>query len=332
MGVLLTPIVVKETIALGDLRGRRLAVDANGELYQFLALIRLPDGTPLKDSHGRITSHLSGLFYRTTRLIADFGLQLVFVFDGRPPVEKSAEISRRRAVRQRYELEAADARRAGDLARAYSKSTMTSRLTAEMMAEAKELLRLMGLPTVQAPSEAEAQASHLARRGHVWAAASKDYDSLLFGTPRLVRFLTITGREFLPSQGAFRAITPELIDLQQMLDALRVTRQQLIDLGLLVGTDFHPGIKGIGPKKALALVTRHGAIEQMPPEIRDAFGPDLERLRQIYLEPDVHDHYDVESGRCDVEGVVRFLCDEHAFGRDRVMAALERAFGPEKLF
>ena len=118
MGVLLTPIVVKDAIGLADLRGKRLAVDANGELYQFLALIRLPDGTPLKDSQGRITSHLSGLFYRTTRLVAEFGLQMVFVFDGRPPVEKKAEIERRRAVRTRYEAEAAEARGGGDLAQA----------------------------------------------------------------------------------------------------------------------------------------------------------------------------------------------------------------------
>jgi flap endonuclease-1 len=185
---------VSVTIALADLRGRRLAVDASGELYQFLALIRLPDGTPLQDAHGRITSHLSGLFHRTTRLVADFGLQFVFVFDGRPPIEKTAEIQRRRAVRERYELEAADARRAGDLAQAYSKSTMTSRLTPDIIADAKALLRLMGLPTVQALSEAEAQAAHMARRGDVWAAASKDYDSLLFGASRLLRFLTITGR------------------------------------------------------------------------------------------------------------------------------------------
>ena len=332
MGVLLTPIVVKETISLADLRGRRLAVDANGELYQFLALIRLPDGTPLKDSAGRITSHLSGLFFRTTRLIADFGLQLVFVFDGRPPVEKTAEIQRRRAVRQRYEAEAADARRAGDLARAYSKSTMTSRLTPEMVDDAKQLLRLMGIPTVQAPSEAEAQAAHMAGRGDAWAAASKDYDSLLFGAPRLVRFLTISGREFLPSQGTSRAITPELIDLQGMLDSLAITRPQLIDLGLLVGTDFHPGIKGIGPKKALSLVKRYGAIESMPSDVRDAFGSELERLEQIYLAPDVNDDYLVEPRRCDADEVIRFLCEEHAFGRDRVQAALDRAFGTEKLF
>ena len=209
---------------------------------------------------------------------------------------------------------------------------MTSRLTPDMIAEAKQLLGLMGLPAVQAPSEAEAQAAHMARRGDVWAAASKDYDALLFGAPRLVRFLTISGREFLPSQGTSRPITPEVIDLPRMLDALGITRAQLIDLGLLVGTDFHPGVKGIGPKKALALVTRYGAIERMPPAVHDAFGPDLDRLRQIYLEPEVHDDYSVESGRCDVDGVVRFLCDEHAFGRERVIAALERAFGPEKMF
>jgi flap endonuclease-1 len=331
MGVLLTPIVVKDTIALADLRGKRLAVDANGELYQFLALIRLPDGTPLRDAQGRVTSHLSGLFFRTSRLVADFGLQLVFVFDGRPPVQKGAEIARRRAVRERYEVEAAEARQAGDLAQAYSKSTMTSRLTAEMVADAKQLLQFMGLPIVQAPSEAEAQAAHMAQRGDVWATASKDYDALLFGAPRLVRFLTISGREFLPSQGTFRPITPELIDLQRMLDDLGITRPQLIDLGLLVGTDFHPGVKGIGPKKALALVRRHGAIDQMPADVRDAFGPDLDHLRQIYLEPAVRDDYRADFESCDVDGVVRFLCEEHAFKRDRVMAALDRAFGSQKL-
>lgn len=332
MGVLLTPIVVKEIISLADLRGRRLAVDVHGELYQFLALIRLPDGTPLRDSQGRTTSHLSGLFYRTTRLIADFALQLVFVFDGRPPVQKAAEIARRRQVRERYEVEAAAARHAGDLEKAYSKSTMTSRLTTEMIAEAKELLRLMGLPVVQAPSEAEAQAAHMAQRVDVWAAASKDYDALLFGAPRLVRFLTISGREFLPSRGTSRPIVPESIDLESMLKALGITRAQLIDIGLLVGTDFHPGVKGIGPRKAVALVTRFGAIEQMPVEIRDAFGDDLESLRRIFLQPDVHDDYRVDADRCDVDGVIRFLCDEHAFARDRVMAALERAFGSQRLF
>src|SRR6476660_2251177 len=217
MGVLLTPIIVKEPLALKTLRGRVLAVDGAGELYQFLALIRLRDGSPLRDSHGRITSHLSGLFYRTTRLMTDYKLELVFVFDGKPPVLKSAEIARRRSIKQRYEAEHAAALQSGDLAKAYSKATMTSRLTREMAEEARELLRLMGLPVVQAPTEGEAQASHMAAKSTVWAAASKDYDCLLFGAPRLLRFLTVSGREFLPSKGAFRAILPELIETTALL-------------------------------------------------------------------------------------------------------------------
>jgi flap endonuclease-1 len=326
MGIALTPIVVKETIDLEALRGRRLALDGNGELYQFLALIRQRDGTPLHDQTGRITSHLSGLFYRSTRLIADYGLQLVYVFDGAPPALKAAEIAHRRAVRQRYEEELEQARAAGDLARAYSKSTMTSRLTRDMVNEAMTLLRLMGIPVVQAPSEGEAQAAHMARAGAVWAAASKDYDSLLFGATRLVRFLTLSGKEFLPSRGAFRALTPEVIDLPRMLAALDITREQLVDLGILVGTDFNPGVKGIGPKKALALVQRHGAIEQMPPEIREQAGP-VDAVRKLYLHPDVTEDYAVEAGPCDVDGIVRFLCEERVFGQERVRAALQRAFG-----
>ena len=326
MGVLLTPIAVKETIDLEQLRGKRLAVDGNGELYQFLALIRLRDGTPLSDPSGRVTSHLSGLFYRTTRLIADYKLDLVFVFDGAPPVLKLPELVRRRATRQRYEEELAAARAAGDQARAYSKATMTSRLTRPMVDEAMHLLRLMGIPAVQAPSEAEAQAAHIARSGAVWAAASKDFDSLLFGAPRLVRFLTISGKEFLPSRGVFRDIKPELIDSGRMLATLEITREQLVDLAILVGTDFNSGVKGIGPKKALSLVRQYGSLEQMPAHIREEVGPVAAQVRSLYLNTEVTDDYRVEAHACDVEGVVRFLCTERAFSEERVRAALRRAF------
>jgi flap endonuclease-1 len=329
MGVVLTPIITKETISLSALRGRALAVDGNGELYQFLALIRLRDGTPLEDSSGRITSHLAGLFYRTTRLIAEHGVNLVFVFDGAPPALKAREIAKRREIRQRYEEERAAAVARGDEATAYSKATMTSRLTREMIAEARELLRLMGVPTVQAPSEGEAQASHMAATSpDVWAAASKDYDALLFGAPRLVRFLTISGKEFLPSQGTFRPIVPETIELQRLLDAWHIDREGLVDLALLVGTDFNEGVKGIGPKKALKLVQRHGRIESMPPEIRDALDEPavLDEVRRIYLAPNVTRTFDIRSFEPDLDGIVRFLCDEREFARDRVMAAIDRTF------
>jgi flap endonuclease-1 len=325
VGVVLTPIVGAQKLTLDALRGRLLAVDGQGELYQFLALIRLRDGTPLRDSKGRITSHLSGLFYRTTRLIADHDVSLVFVFDGTPPTLKAEELDRRREIKARYDIARAQAIEEGDLARAYSKATMTSRLTRAMVAEARELLRLMGIPTVQAPSEAEAQAAHMAATSHVWAAASKDYDALLFGAPRTVRFLTISGKEFLPSRGESRPIVPELLDLERLLHGWEITREQLVDLAILVGTDFNDGVKGIGPKKALALVRKYGEIEQMPEEVQAVVG-DVEEVRRIYLEPSVTDDFTIEPSAPDLPGVMQFLCDEREFSPDRVRAALDRAF------
>jgi len=251
----------------------------------------------------------------------------VFVLDGEPPALKVAELEKRRAVKKRYEAEADEARAAGDAARAYSKSTMTSRLTREMVGEARDLLGLMGLPVVQAPSEGEAQAAHMAATGRAWAAVSKDYDTLLFGAPRLIRFLTFSGKEFLPSKGSFRPITPELIDLQAWLAGLGITREQLVDLALLVGTDFNEGIKGIGPKKGLQLVRKHGRLEEMPPETAAPLLDLAPAVRELYLAPRVTDDFDISFGSCDREGVTRFLCEERVFSRERVEAALERAFG-----
>jgi flap endonuclease-1 len=326
MGVYLTPIIVKQHVPLAKLRGKRLAVDGNGELYQFLALIRLRDGSSLMDSHGRITSHLSGLFYRSTRLISDYELSLAFVFDGKPPQLKNREIDRRRLIKEKYETERAEAIRSGDFATAYSKATMTSRLTREMVDEAKYLLGLMGLPVIQAPGEGEAQASHMARRGAVWASASKDYDCLLFGTPRLQRFLTLTGTEFLPSKGAFRTIEPELIETNAMLEKYGITREQLVDLGILIGTDFNRGIRGIGPKKALKLVQDYGLIESMPSAVQESLGGSPDSIRSIFLSPLVTDEYSIQWREPDTDEIVRFLCDEREFSRERVTAALERAW------
>src|SRR5262249_15856826 len=152
--------------------------------------------------------------------------------------------------------------------------------TRDMTDEARELLKLMGLPVIQAPSEGEAQASHMARQSSIWAAASKDYDCLLFGAPRLLRFLTISGKDLLPSKGAFRAITPELIELSVLLGHYGLTREQLIDLAILIGTDFNDGVKGIGPKKALKLVAEFGSIDSMATEIRESLGPRVQDIRE----------------------------------------------------
>jgi flap endonuclease-1 len=204
-----------------------------------------------------------------------------------------------------------------------------------MVAEARELLRLMGVPTVQAPSEGEAQAAHMAATSpQVWAAASKDYDSLLFGAPRLVRFLTISGKEFLPSQGTFRPMVPEVLVLEQLLAGWGIGREALVDLAILVGTDFNVGIKGIGPKKALALVQQYGGIEQMPAQIRQALGDNevVNEVRRIFLSPSVTDVFEIAQVEPDLDGIVRFLCDDREFSRDRVDAAIERTFRARTLW
>ena len=324
MGVNLTPIVEKRVVSLEYLRGRSFAVDGFVVLHQFLALIRARDGQPLMDAWGRTTSHLVGLAFRTTRLVADYGMSLIFVFDGRPPQLKMVEVQKRREVRERFEEEYREAVASGDYKTAMAKAVMTGRLTGEGIADAKRLLDLLGIPWVQAPSEGEAQAAYMAARGDVWASNSQDYDSLLFGTPRLVRYITIQGEEWLPSKGRARKLQPEIIELEAMLSTLKLSRGQLIDLGILIGTDFNPGIKGIGPKTALKLIRKHGRLEELPPEIRDQLTPDISVIRDLYLHPPAIDNYTLEEKPVQEEELVRFLCDERSFSRERVDAVIAR--------
>ncbi|MBN2336630.1 flap endonuclease-1 [Candidatus Bathyarchaeota archaeon] len=324
MGVLLTPIIVKKTVTLDDLKGRSFAVDGFIVIHQFLALIRLRDGTPLTDSEGRVTSHLVGLSFRTTKLVSEYGMRLVFVFDGVPPVLKRREVEKRRDAKRKAEEEYREAVSRGDMATAYSKAVMTGRLTRQGLDDAKRLLDLLGIPWVQAPGEGEAQAAYMAARGDVWASNSRDYDSLLFGAPRLVRYLTIGGEEWLPSKGRARRLEPEFIELDVFLSELGISREQLVDLSILVGTDFNDGVKGIGPKTALKLIRKHGSIEMLPEETLAKVPETYPAIRRIYLEPDVTPDYDAAPGELDEDGLTRFLCGERSFNPKRVEILVKR--------
>lgn len=324
MGVNLTPIMVKTPLTLNDLRGKRLAVDANNYLYQFLSLIRTRDGVPLKDSKGNITSHLAGLMFRSSRLIHDFNIDLVFVFDGQPPVLKKEEIRKRHEQREKAFREWQQALKAHNYAKAFSKAVMTSRLTQSMIEDAKKLLMFLGIPYVQAPSEAEAQAAFMAMRGNVWAASSKDYDAILFGAPKLVRFLTIQGKEYLPSKGKARPLKPELITLRDFLSHHGISRLQLIDLAILVGTDFNKGIKSVGPKTALKLIKEYGRIENLPSKLLSKIPPQYENVREVYLHPKTTDDYQLNYSSLREEELFRFLCDQRDFARHRVETVVQR--------
>src|SRR5437867_4985110 len=263
---MLTPILKREQTSLKALKGTSFAIDASIEIHQFLALVRKRDGTPFTDSQGRVTSHLIGLLTRTSRMIADFDMKPVFVFDGKPNPLKRRTLEIRREVRKKAQVEYVEAISKKDYAKAWSKAVMTGRVTGSVLDDAKRLLALMGIPWLEALEDAEAQASFMAARGDVWAVGSKDYDCLLYGAPILARYLTLTGREWLPAQQRSRPLIPELIRLSENLALLGITREQLLDLAILVGTDFNQGVKGIGPKKALKLIHEYVSIEQMRSE------------------------------------------------------------------
>jgi flap endonuclease-1 len=324
LGCNLRPIIVRREIKLEELRGKVLAVDGNNMLYQFLSLIRTSEGVSLKDSQGRTTSHLAGLLFRSTRLMLDYDLRFVFVFDGPPHPLKARVLAERRAVREKARTEWGEALRRHDFQTAWSKAVMMSKLDQPMIDDAKRLLSLIGVPYVQAPGEGEAQAAFMTSRGDVWAASSRDYDSILFGSPRVVRYLTISGREFLPSKGISRPLKPELIELSSFLGYHGITDKQLVDLAILIGTDFNEGIKGIGPKTALKLIKRHGSVEGLPHDLRDKVLGDLETLRNIFLRPEVTSQYSTLQRPLDENGLLRFLCSERGFSQERVKVALER--------
>jgi len=325
LGVNLRDLVPKKIVELKDLSGKSIAIDAYNALYQFLAIIRQPDGTPLKDSQGRITSHLSGLLYRTANLV-ELGIKPIYVFDGVPPALKEAEIKRRMRMKEealeKYEKAIKEGRI--EEARMYAQATAT--LKDYMAEDAKRLLNLMGIPWVQAPSEGEAQAAYMVKKGDADYCASQDYDSLLYGAPRLVRNVTISGRRKLPRKPVYVEVKPEIVELDEVLETLGITHKQLVDIGILVGTDYNPeGVRGIGPKTALKLIKEHGNLENVLPNLKEAeFPVPPEKIREIFLKPKVTDNYKVEWKEPDVEGVVAFLCGERDFSEDRVRKALEK--------
>ena len=315
----------KTKVDLKSLSGKSLAIDAYNALYQFLAIIRQPDGTPLKDNTGRITSHLSGLFYRTANLV-EMEIKVAYVFDGVPPALKEVEIKRRAKVKKEALIKYERALQEGRIEEARTYAQMTSRLKDYMAEDSKRLLTQMGVPWVQAPSEGEAQAAHLAEKGDTNYCASQDYDSLLFGAPTLMRNVTISGRRKLPRKPVYVEVVPEIIELDQLLKELNITREQLIDIGILVGTDFNPeGVKGIGPKTALKLIKQHGSLEKLLPTLKEAeFPAEPQRIREIFLNPKVTDNYKLTWKEPDVEGVVDFLCRERDFSEERVRKAVKK--------
>ena len=318
MGVALRDIIAdyKTPVTWDDLPGIA-AIDANNALYQFLTIIRQPDGTPLMDHKGRVTSHLSGILFRMASFM-EKGIKPVFVFDGKPTALKQATIAERRKLRDEAGAKWKAALERGDEEEAYKQARSATRVDDTIIATAKELLGLMGIPVVQAPGEGEAQASYMVAKGSARYVVSQDYDTLLFGAPALVRNLTVSGKRKI--RGRQITVSPERIILADTLAGMKLTREQLIQIGILVGTDFNPGVEGVGEKTAYKIVTK-GEFAQKLNEKQPYFDP--APVMDFFLNPPVTDEYTVAAGHIDPEGIRRMLCNGYDFAEERVNKTLE---------
>lgn len=320
MGVDLGDLLAKKKIQIEDLSGRWVAVDAFNTLYQFLSIIRQKDGIPLMDSSGRVTSHLSGLLYRTTNLV-EAGIRVAFVFDGKPPSFKAKTIEERAEIREKATASWEEARSKGEDGFKYAQAA--SRINSEILDDAKRLIEAMGLPIVMAPSEGEAQAAYMAAKGDADMAASQDYDSLLFGASKVVRNLAISGKRKLPKKNIYIDVEPETIDLNTELNRLGISLKQLVEIGIICGTDYNNGLTRIGPKTALKLIREKGDLEAIlngqEEKIENYF-----EIREFFLHPTVTDEYTLKMNKPRLEEIEAFLVGERDFDQERVLKTTKR--------
>lgn len=329
MGLNIREIIPRREIELEDLKGKTICIDAFNTLYQFLSSIRQVDGTPLMDSQKRITSHLSGIFYRNIALLEE-GMKLIYVFDGVPPEQKVKTFQKRQAGRDIAQEKYEQAKTQEDLEEMKRYSSQLVRLNDDMINESKELLQAMGICVVQAPSEGEAEAAYLAKtRENVYASASQDYDSILFGAPTLIRNLTLAKKR--KTISGWIEVKPEIIELDKVLNYLEINLDQLICLGILVGTDYNPkGIPGIGQKKALQIVKRFkqpilifDSIKEQLMNLPEEDQFDWREVFELFHKPSVLNCL-FKFEPINEKKIREILVERHNFSDERVQKQLER--------
>jgi flap endonuclease-1 len=324
MGTQLSPIILSREIKIEELSNKKFAVDSFNMLYQFLTTIRQQDGALLTDSKGRVTSHLSGLFFRVTHLMRN-NIKLAFVFDGTPPELKKEERERRAEIKHESQRKYEEAVTSGDLELMKKYAGRTVSLTKEMIEESKELISLLGMPVLQAPSEGEAQAAHMVKKGEFFALLSQDTDGLLFGASKLIKNLSVSRKRKKPGTNTYETTSPEIIDLAENLNHIGIDREQLIVIGMLCGTDFNiGGVKGIGPKKAIVLVKKHGKnfanlFKEAGWEFKETWQAVFDTIKNI----PVTDNYELKWSSINEKKIYELLVDKHEFSRERVEKAIE---------
>lgn len=337
MGVDIGSLLIKEEADLNRLKGKIVAFDAYNVVYQFVTAVRVKGGDPLTDTDGNVTSHLSGLLYRSG-YFGELGIKPVFVFDGEPPELKQETIKKRREIRNRAHEKWMLAVEREDIKEAEKYASASAHLDRKIIDESKQIIGLMGFPVVEAPSEGEAQAAFMQIKGDVDIVASQDYDAFLFGAGSVVRNLTVSGKRKVPGKNEYRDILPEWIDLKKTLIRHNISKEQLIDIGLCIGTDFNEGIAGVGPKRALKFVQEGKNVfdilneanqeeiknGKMTPEEAKSEESALRKARGFFINPPTTDKYDLKWEKPDKESMIELLCRKRDFSEKRVVAACDK--------
>ena len=360
------PACMKEKV-LADFNGRKLAIDASMAIYQFLVAVRSSDGQgqsqQLTNEAGEVTSHLQGLWYRTIKFV-EAGIKPVYVFDGKPPTLKGGELAKRKAMKEKAQADLAAAKEGGNAEDIDRFSRRTVHMTKDMQEDCKKLLRLMGMPVVEAPCEAEAQCAALAKAGKVYAAASEDMDTLTFGSPRLVRrlwaseasktpILEIDLEKALAGACAPRPLRrlrpppprplahPPLPPLPPAAAApvpprapragMGLSMAQFVDVCILAGCDYCDTIKGIAALTAHKLVKEHGSLEKVIDSLDQEKHPvpegvDFDEVRALFVSPDVADAetVDLKWNDPDEAGLLQFLVKEKGFNEERIAPGIKK--------
>ncbi|MCR8501557.1 MAG: flap structure-specific endonuclease [Crenarchaeota archaeon] len=318
LGALAKRFNLGQLISPEKLVGKVVAVDALVTIYQMLATIRGPDGYFLVDSQGRITSHLVGIFNRECHLMS-MGIRSIYVFDGPPLGIKAKVLQERKDEKMRFHDQFLEAVRKGDVDRAIKLGKRAMFVNDEVINQTKTLLKLLGIPIIQAPHDAEAQAAYIVKEGDAYAISTRDWDALVYGSPRIIMHWRVTDDPYLPTK---------LYTMDEFLDKLKLSREQLVDLAILLGTDFNPGgFKGIGPLAAYKLIRTYKSLDNLIKlgKIRWRWDADPNEIREVFLNPPITENYKIEFKVPDEDGLMEFLVEEHDFSVHRVRERLREA-------
>ncbi|XP_014234277.1 flap endonuclease 1 isoform X1 [Trichogramma pretiosum] len=307
------PEAIKEC-ELKHLFGRKIAIDASMCLYQFLIAVR-SEGAQLTSVDGETTSHLMGTFYRTIRLVEN-GIKPVYVFDGKPPTLKGGELAKRAERREEAQKQLQAAEEAGNAEDVDKFNRRLVKVTKQHAEDAKQLLKLMGIPYIDAPCEAEAQCAAMVKSGKVYATATEDMDALTFGSNVLLRRLTFSEARKMPIQE---------IQYDKVLHGLQLNKEEFIDLCIMLGCDYTSSIKGVGPKRAIELIRNHKSLEKILDNLDTKKYPvpedwNYKDARMLFIEPEIKDpeEVDLKWNDPDEDGLVQFLCGDKQFNEERV--------------